>query len=60
MGVFGGTWSVGWAADAVPRPEVRDAYGDATMWVCVATVGVIAGITGSRSPHAGMTRKRPR
>jgi len=26
---------------------VRHAYGDATMWMCVAVVGVIAGITGA-------------
>jgi hypothetical protein len=26
--------------------QVRHAYGDATMWMCVACVGVIAGITG--------------
>jgi len=25
---------------------VRHAYGDATMWMCVACVGVIAGILG--------------
>jgi len=25
---------------------VRDNYGDATMWMCVAAVGVLAGITG--------------
>ena len=46
MGVFGGTWSVGWAATPFLGLTVRDAYGDATMWVCVATVGVIAGLTG--------------
>jgi predicted MFS family arabinose efflux permease len=46
MGVFGGTWSVGWAATPFLGLQVRNAYGDATMWMCVATVGVIAGITG--------------
>jgi dipeptide/tripeptide permease len=46
MGVFGGTWSVGWAATPFLGLTVRNAYGDATMWVCVATVGVIAGLTG--------------
>ncbi len=46
MGVFGGTWSVGWAATPFLGLQVRHAYGDATMWMCVATVGVIAGITG--------------
>jgi predicted MFS family arabinose efflux permease len=46
MGAFGGTWSVGWAATPFFGLQVRHAYGDATMWMCVATVGVIAGILG--------------
>ncbi|HUZ82851.1 MAG TPA: MFS transporter [Gaiellaceae bacterium] len=46
MGVFGGTWSVGWAATPFLGLTVRAAYGDATMWVCVASVGVIAGVMG--------------
>jgi len=46
MGVFGGTWSVGWAATPFLGLQVRHAYGDATMWMCVAVVGVLAGITG--------------
>ena len=46
MGAFGGTWSVGWAATPFLGLEVRNAYGDAKMWLCVAVVGVIAGITG--------------
>jgi predicted MFS family arabinose efflux permease len=46
MGAFGGTWSVGWAATPFLGLQVRNAYGDSTMWMCVASVGVIAGITG--------------
>jgi predicted MFS family arabinose efflux permease len=46
MGAFGGTWSVGWAATPFLGLQVRHAYGDATMWWCVATVGVIAGVLG--------------
>ena len=46
MGAFGGTWSVGWAATPFLGLQVRSAYGDATMWVCVAAVGVVAGILG--------------
>ena len=46
MGAFGGTWSVGWAATPFLGLQVRSAYGDAKMWLCVAGVGVIAGITG--------------
>jgi predicted MFS family arabinose efflux permease len=46
MGVYGGTWSVGWALTPFLGLQVRSAYGDATMWVCVAVVGVLAGILG--------------
>jgi predicted MFS family arabinose efflux permease len=46
MGAFGGTWSVGWAATPFLGLQVRDAYGDAKMWVCVAAVGVVAGVLG--------------
>jgi MFS family permease len=46
MGAFGGTWSVGWALTPFLGLQVRHAYGDATMWMCVACVGVIAGILG--------------
>jgi predicted MFS family arabinose efflux permease len=46
MGAFGGSWAVGWAATPFLGLQVRAAYGDATMWTCVASVGVIAGILG--------------
>ena len=46
MGAFGGTWSVGWALTPFLGLQVRHAYGDATMWMCVAAVGIVAGITG--------------
>jgi predicted MFS family arabinose efflux permease len=46
MGVFGGTWSVGWALTPFLGLQVRHAYGDATMWMCVASVGVLAGVLG--------------
>jgi MFS family permease len=46
MGVFGGTWSVGWAATPFLGLTVRAAYGDAVMWMCVASVGVVAGVLG--------------
>jgi predicted MFS family arabinose efflux permease len=46
MGAFGGTWSVGWAATPFLGLQVRNAYGDGTMWMCVACVGVVAGILG--------------
>jgi predicted MFS family arabinose efflux permease len=46
MGVFGSTWSIGWALTPFLGLQVRDVYGDATMWMCVAVLGVLAGITG--------------
>jgi predicted MFS family arabinose efflux permease len=46
MGAFGSTWSVGWALTPFLGLQVRSAYGDARMWMCVAAVGVIAGILG--------------
>jgi predicted MFS family arabinose efflux permease len=46
MGAFSGTWSVGWALTPFLGLQVRHAYGDATMWMCVAAVGVLAGLTG--------------
>src|SRR5581483_5569036 len=46
MGVFGGTWSVGWAATPFLGLQVRHAYGDATMWWCAAVVAVVAGMLG--------------
>jgi predicted MFS family arabinose efflux permease len=47
MGAFGGSWSVGWAATPFLGLQVRHAYGDATMWMCVAAVGVVAGVLGA-------------
>jgi predicted MFS family arabinose efflux permease len=47
MGAYGGTWSVGWAATPFLGLQVRNRYGDATMWMCVATVGVVAGALGA-------------
>src|SRR5256885_3138705 len=46
MGVFGSTWSIGWALTPFLGLEVRAAFDDATMWMCVAALGVTAGITG--------------
>jgi predicted MFS family arabinose efflux permease len=46
MGVFGSTWAIGWALTPFLGLQVRNAYGDATMWMCVAVVGVVAGILG--------------
>jgi len=47
MGIFSSTWSVGWALTPFLGLQVRSAYGDATMWMCVAVLGVTAGISGA-------------
>jgi predicted MFS family arabinose efflux permease len=46
MGAFSASWSVGWALTPFLGLQIRNAYGDATMWMCVAAVGVVAGILG--------------
>jgi len=46
MGAYGGTWSVAFALTPFLGLQVRNAYGDATMWVCVAVLGIVAGILG--------------
>ena len=55
MGAFGGTWSVGWALTPFLGLQVRHAYGDATMWGCVATVGVVAGVLGAAAARGHVT-----
>jgi dipeptide/tripeptide permease len=59
MGAFGGTWSVGWALTPFLGLQVRSAYGDATMWMCVAAVGVIAGILGLAAARGHDERASP-
>ena len=54
MGVFSSTWSVGWALTPFLGLQVRSAYGDATMWMCVAVLGVTPGSPAS-SPRAVTT-----
>jgi dipeptide/tripeptide permease len=46
MGVFGASWAVGWALTPFFGLQVRHAFGDATMWTCIAVLGVLAGVTG--------------
>jgi predicted MFS family arabinose efflux permease len=59
MGAFGGTWSVGWALTPFLGLQVRAAYGDATMWMCVAAVGVVAGILGLAAARGHDARASP-
>jgi predicted MFS family arabinose efflux permease len=47
MGVFGGSWAVAWALAPFFGLQVRSAFGDSVMWVCVAAISLIAGATGA-------------
>jgi predicted MFS family arabinose efflux permease len=47
MGVFGGSWAVGWALTPFLGLQARHAFGDAVMWTGVAAISVVAGITGA-------------
>jgi predicted MFS family arabinose efflux permease len=46
MGVFSSAGSIGFAATPFLGLQVRHAFGDATMWWCVAAVGILGGIVG--------------
>jgi MFS family permease len=46
MGAYGGTWSAAFALTPFLGLQVRHAYGDATMWVCVACLGVVSSVLG--------------
>jgi MFS family permease len=47
MGAFGSSWAVAWALAPFVGLQVRDAYGDATMWTLVALVSLLAGASGA-------------
>jgi len=46
MGAYGGAWSLAFALTPFVGLEIRHAYGDSTMWICVACLGMFAGILG--------------
>jgi len=47
MGVFGSSWAVAWALAPFFGLQVRSAFGDGTMWACVAVISLVAGATGA-------------
>ena len=49
---------MGWALTPFLGLQVRSAYGDATMWMCVAAVGVVAGILGLVAARGHDARRR--
>ncbi len=58
MGFFGSSWSIAWALGPFLGLQVRTIWGDSTMWVAVAVVSVVAGITGSAAVRG--RREAPR
>jgi predicted MFS family arabinose efflux permease len=47
MGAFGSSWAVAWALAPFLGLQVRDAFGDSTMWSCVAVVSLLAAVSGA-------------
>jgi len=47
MGAFGSSWAIAWAVGPFAGLQVSDAFGDDTMWLCVAIVSLLAGATGA-------------
>ncbi len=47
MGAFTGSWAVAWALGPFSGLQVRDAFGDATMWTCVAALSLLAAMSGA-------------
>jgi predicted MFS family arabinose efflux permease len=47
MGVFGASWAVAWALAPFGGLQVRNAFGDDTMWACVAVISLAAGVAGA-------------
>jgi len=47
MGVFGASWAIAWALAPFGGLQIRSAYGDDTMWACVAVISVLAAVSGA-------------
>lgn len=47
MGAFSGAGSVAFAITPFAGLLIRSAYGDRVMWMCVAALGVVAGVIGA-------------
>jgi predicted MFS family arabinose efflux permease len=47
MGIFGGSWAIAWALAPFGGLQVRSAFGDNAMWVCVAAISLAAGASGA-------------
>jgi len=47
MGAFGSSWAIAWALGPFAGLQVRDAFGDDTMWLCVSAVSLLARVAGT-------------
>jgi predicted MFS family arabinose efflux permease len=57
MGVFGGAGAAGWALTPFLGLQVRQAYGDGTMWTAVALVSLLGGLLGLAAARGRDTRE---
>ena len=47
MGAFGSSWAIAWSLGPFLGLQVRQTWGDSTMWACVAFVSLLAGASGA-------------
>jgi predicted MFS family arabinose efflux permease len=47
MGAFGSSWAIAWSLGPFLGLEIRQDWGDSTMWACVAFVSLLAGAAGA-------------
>jgi predicted MFS family arabinose efflux permease len=47
MGAFGSSWAIAWSLGPFLGLQVRQTWGDSTMWACVAFVSLLAGAAGA-------------
>jgi predicted MFS family arabinose efflux permease len=55
MGAYSGAWALGNAATPFVGLSIRSAYGDATMWWCIAAIGIVAGVLGIAAAYGRST-----
>lgn len=59
MGAFTGSWAVAWALGPFSGLQVRDAFGDSTMWMCVAALSLLAAMSGAAAIRGREVRAQP-
>jgi MFS family permease len=59
MGAFGSMTAIGFALAPFLGLQLRDAFGDASVWIAVAALSLAAGATGAAACRAALGRRRP-